>query len=217
MEKIGGWLTRKEGILLYSLAKRVKKENVIVEIGSWKGKSTICLGGGTKSGNQVIVYAIDPHTGSFEHRMFREVDTFEEFRENVKNAGVDQYIKPIRKTSEDASRFFQKPVEFIFIDGAHGFKSVRLDFQLWFPKVINKGIVAFHDSWGFLTVNIATAIILLTSSKIKNPKLVDTITYFEKVERNSLIDRIRNIYFLIFRTFFGIKGLNEIARRGSKL
>jgi len=94
---------------------------------------------------------------------------------------------------------------------------VKLDFNLWFPKVMNGGFLAFHDSWHFIGPNLATAIPLLTSSKIKNPRLVDTITYFEKVKKNSLIDRLKNIGFVIYRTLFGIRGFLKLKYQGSKV
>src|SRR5204862_2126445 len=56
---IGGWLTPKEGRLLYELARGCTGRGVIVEIGSWKGKSTIWLASGSRRGPGVFVYAID--------------------------------------------------------------------------------------------------------------------------------------------------------------
>jgi predicted O-methyltransferase YrrM len=57
---VGGWLTKAEGVFLYHAAKNVKPGQVIVEIGSWKGRSTICLGSGSADGNKVKVYANRP-------------------------------------------------------------------------------------------------------------------------------------------------------------
>ncbi|WP_455277747.1 hypothetical protein [[Eubacterium] cellulosolvens] len=51
-DKVEGWLTDKEGELLYKLAKQCTGKGVIVEIGSWKGKSTIWLGMGSKNGKK---------------------------------------------------------------------------------------------------------------------------------------------------------------------
>ncbi len=62
---IKGWLKDKEGQLLYDLAKNCTGKGVIVEIGSWKGKSTTWLAHGSKEGNKVRVYAIDPHTAKW--------------------------------------------------------------------------------------------------------------------------------------------------------
>lgn len=216
--KIGGWLTETEGIFLYRAAKKVNPPDVIVEIGSWKGKSTICLGKGAQDGNKAKIYAIDPHIGSSEHReMFGKVDTYQEFLQNIKNADVEQYIEPIRSTSEEASKNSYKPIGFLFVDGAHEYKLVQVDIKSWFSKVKNGGIIAFHDTWSFWGPNLATAILLLFSSQIKNPKLTDTITYFEKIDKNSFFDRIKNILFLIYRTLFGWIGSIRLSRKGTVL
>lgn len=216
--EIDGWLTKAEGVFLYKTAKAVSSENVIVEIGSWKGKSTICLGKGVLNGNNAEIYAIDPHVDSFEHHKFGEADTYQEFTQNIKNAEVEQYIKPIRKTSESASRNFHEPVGLLFVDGAHKFKFVQSDIESWFSKVEDSGIIAFHDTRSFFPLgpagpSLATAILLLTSSQIKNPKLIDTITYCEKVKKNSFLDRAKNILFLFYRTLFGWIGAIEPSKR----
>src|SRR5438876_7135452 len=43
---VPGWLTPNEGHALYEAARACTGRGVIVEIGSWKGKSTICLARG---------------------------------------------------------------------------------------------------------------------------------------------------------------------------
>ena len=217
-ENVGGWLTEAEGHSLYSAAKKMKTGNVIVEIGSWKGRSTVCLGNGSRDGNKVKIFAVDPYIGSSEHQeMFGKVDTLQEFKQNINRAGIAEFVEPVRDTSENAAKNFNKQIELVFIDGAHEYNFVRLDFKLWFPRVMNGGLLAFHDSWRSIGPNLTTAIPLLTSSKIKNPRLVDTITYFEKVERNSLFDRLKNISFVIYRTLFGIRGFLRLKYQGSKV
>jgi len=140
---LDGWLSNKEASLLYRLARRSKGKGEIVEIGSWKGKSTICLSCGSRDGAGTKVTAIDPHTGSSEHG---DVYTFDEFKENIKKAGVEDMVNPIVKTSEDASVGCDKPVELLWIDGAHEEEFVRLDFEKWNPHLIKGGTIAFHDS-----------------------------------------------------------------------
>src|SRR5712691_13572252 len=58
---VPGWLTDEEGEALYDLARACTGKGVIVEIGSWVGKSTICLGRGSLAGASVPIYAVDPH------------------------------------------------------------------------------------------------------------------------------------------------------------
>ena len=49
----GGWMNDAEGLLLYQLARKCSGKGVIVEIGSWKGRSTIWLGHGSRDGRRV--------------------------------------------------------------------------------------------------------------------------------------------------------------------
>jgi MMP 1-O-methyltransferase len=215
--KLSGWLTEAEGTFLYETAEKIVKPNIIVEIGSWKGRSTVCLGRGVQDGFQVLVFAIDPHFNSSKlQRIFNDsISTYEEFIENLKNTDVFSYIRPIQKTSKDASKNFNEPVGFLFIDGDHKFKSINLDYKLWWPKVIDNGVIAFHDTWSFLGPHLVTAKILLFSSKIKDPKLVDTITYFTKVKHNSIFDRTYNVGFLFYRLIFGVRGFLNVKYKGS--
>lgn len=54
---IEGWLSDYEVFGLYSVARKVKPNGIIVEIDTWKGKSTFCLAKGLKRGK---IFAIDP-------------------------------------------------------------------------------------------------------------------------------------------------------------
>src|SRR5947209_732236 len=56
---VPGWLTDEEGEALYDLARACTGKGVIVEIGSWKGKSTICLGLGSRAGASLSQPAAD--------------------------------------------------------------------------------------------------------------------------------------------------------------
>lgn len=204
-DTVEGWLTDCEGEVLYKVAKNCKGEGVIVEIGSWKGKSTIWIGWGSKNGNRVSVFAIDPHTGFPEHHEKGiKIWTFEEFKNNIKSAQLDDIVIPIVKTSEEAASTFDKPVEFIFIDGLHEYEYVKLDFDLWFPKLVNGGIIAFHDTIIRDGPKKVVKDAILKTKHFKNVRFVDTITIMQKVECNNLIDRIRNRYVLLLKTFYEI-------------
>jgi len=149
-DKVEGWLTDAQGEFLYNAAKNCQGRGVIVEIGSWKGKSTIWLAKGSKAGSNVKIYAIDPHTGSSGHKKKRgEVWTFEEFKQNIKRANVEDIVVPVVKTSEDAERDWDgKPIELLWIDGEHEYEMVKLDFDLWSPYLVEGGTIAFHDTIG---------------------------------------------------------------------
>ncbi len=212
-QNIDGFLAEDEGLFLFNTAKNCQDRGVIVEIGSWKGTSTVWIGLGSKEGKKIKIYAIDPYTGSLNENAGlienqKSLTTFEEFKKNIKTANVDDIIFPIIKTSEQAVKNFNEPVEFIFIDGDHKYESVKLDFDLWFPKVINGGIMAFHDSVGngFPGPKKVVKNLVYKSKYFKNINTVNSITFATKVEKNSLKDRFENRYKLFSKNFYIFAG-----------
>ena len=213
VENVKGWLTPQEGRLLYALARNCTGRGIIVEIGSWKGKSTIWLGKGSKAGKNIPIHAIDPHTGSPETwQMYGPVWTFDEFRSNIHAANLDGLVIPLRQTSEEAARSFEGAVELIFIDGAHEYEMVRLDFELWFPKVVDGGIMAFHDADSPGPRAVVEKCVL-KSRHFRHGRFVDSILVAEKVSRASLKDRFRNSCTLMSRRRYLPQPIRGIARR----
>ncbi len=145
---IEGWLTNNEALLLYDLASKCRGKGSIVEIGSWKGKSTVCLGLGSMFGNRTRIFAVDPHDSMGVPNNLKEQNTtFHEFKMNISKNNIESIVVPMVKTSIEASKLFaNSSVELIFVDGSHDYESVKLDFKSWFPKVMQGGIIAFHDS-----------------------------------------------------------------------
>ncbi len=189
--------------MLYNLASKSTGRGVIVEIGSWKGRSTIYLSTGSAAGNRASVYAVDPHSGFVEDKLKRQGSTFEEFNKNVASAGAADIVKPIKTSSEEAAGMFTEPCELIFIDGSHEYQSVMKDFDLWFPKLIDGGIMAFHDTIGMEGPRRVARECLFKSLNFKRVGFVQSITFGEKVSELSRMDRLRNKFVLfshVFRT-----------------
>jgi predicted O-methyltransferase YrrM len=215
---IKGWLTRAEATFLFEAAKRIDPRSTIVEIGSFKGRSTICLAKGSLAGSRPRVVAIDPHHGNPEHqRQFGRVDTFDEFRQNLLSARVTHAVIALKDTSVRVAARFDRRVSLLFIDGDHSFAAVRQDLRSWLPLVDAGGVVAVHDSWQIWGPHIVTAWALCTSRQIRNARLVDTMTVFEKSTQNSLLDRMRNRAFVVFRLFWGLKGFVNLKLLGSRV
>lgn len=198
---IEGFLTENEGVFLYNMAKNCQgKREVIVEVGSWKGKSTVCLGKGSKAGNKIKIYAIDPHKDTSTQKLYGIASSYEEFKNNIQSAGVDDIIFPIIKTSQDVAQILNEPIEFLFIDGEHDYEMVRLDFELWYPKVIYGGLIAFHDYYFSGPRKVIEKYILFGSKHFKDIRIVDSIFLVRKVEKNSIKVRIINIFlFFIYK------------------
>jgi len=215
---IKGWLTRAEATFLFEAAKRTAPRATIVEIGSFKGRSTICLAKGSLAGNRARVVAIDPHHGNPEHqRQFGRVDTFDEFRQNLLTAGVTHAVLALKDTSLRVAARFDRRVSLLFIDGDHSFEAVRQDLRSWLPLVEPGGVVAIHDSWQIWGPHAVTAWALCSSRRIRNARLVDTMTIVEKTTENSLLDRVRNRAFVVFRLLWGLKGFVNLKLLGSRV
>ncbi len=139
---IPGWLSDEEALFLEKTSKLTQKlKGEIVEIGSFHGKSTICLAQG--KGN---VYAIDPHRGFVESGKKYE-PTFKAFMISVRTAKTSGKIIPLVKTSKDASKGWNKKIRLLFIDGLHDEKNAALDYKLWSKHLVDNGIIAIHDSF----------------------------------------------------------------------
>lgn len=145
---LDGWLSSHEGFFLYEAAKTAKKGN-IVEIGSWLGKSTICLASGAKAGSKSKIFAVDPHKGEFSkgNGIGKKAPTFKAFQQNLKKAGIASYVKPLVTTSKNAAKSWKGPIQLLFIDGLHDYKNTKLDFSVWSPFLAKNGVIAFHDAF----------------------------------------------------------------------
>ena len=130
IDRIEGYLiSPMEEYCLYKLASRVPKGGTVLEIGSFKGRSTSCLAFGTKG----HVYAID----IFSH--------LEDFKRNMKSCGLEEKVTPIQGRSEDIAARWTLPVDLLFIDGCHNYAKVLEDFRDYYPYVVQGGTVALHD------------------------------------------------------------------------
>ncbi|HEY3018471.1 MAG TPA: class I SAM-dependent methyltransferase [Gaiellaceae bacterium] len=190
---IPGWLTDEEGEALYELARTCTGRGVIVEIGSWKGKSTVCLGLGTKAGAAVPVYAVDPHA---DYR-------FGDFKTNVERAGIAELVRPVASLSQAAVEEVHEPIELLFVDGSHEYELVLEDFEKWVPKVVDGGWVAFHDTTWTAGPRKVVGSAVYRSRRFKNARfVVGSMTVARKVDRNTFVDRVRNRYVLGVKTVF---------------
>lgn len=147
---IDGWLKEDEALILYKIARKMKKNSLVVEIGSWKGKSTFCIAKGLNKGSLLV---IDPFNASGGQDIESEVEykaksggvgLLEEFQRNMKKLKVlDKIIIKKGYSYEfDSEIDF---IDFLFIDGDHSIEGCVRDYKLYSKKVKKGGYIAFHD------------------------------------------------------------------------
>ncbi len=130
--------------LLYGLVKSAKPE-VVVEIGSARGRSTCFMGKALKENGRGRLYAIDPHTKTAWNDE-DSVDTFEILHANISTLGLDDVVEVVRDTSDNVARSWQRRIDLLFIDGDHSYEGARRDWDLFSPFVQPFGSIIFHDT-----------------------------------------------------------------------
>lgn len=191
---IDGWLTKNEGLLLYLLAKRTVKGDV-VEIGSWKGKSTVFLGLGCLEAGSGKVYAVDPHKGDYGQVSVNHKSTLSEFKKNIKRARLNEVIVPVIKTSKEAAEKWNKPLGLLFIDGLHDFGNSELDFRLWSPFIKEGGIIAFHDAFcGYPAIFRVIEKYIFNNPSYQVIGTVGSVIYIKKLKSCNFYESINNFY-----------------------
>jgi len=157
MRKVKGFLDTVEGEALYVIAEKAGKLGPCLEIGSYCGKSTICIGAACKEINSTL-FTIDHHTGSEEQQPGEEyfdpdlydfknfrVDTFTTFRETLRQADLLDTVVPLVCRSHVAARHWETRLAMVFIDGGHAAETVRLDYDSWVHHIMPGGYLVFHD------------------------------------------------------------------------
>lgn len=160
IDGIDGWLTAAQARCLFDAAAAVPAGGRIVEIGSFRGRSTIVLAHGAADGVEVV--AIDPHAGT--DRGPQEIDGYAaeaeddhaRFLAHLSAAGVRERVTVLRKFSDDAHADVEGHVDLLWVDGAHRYAPARDDLLAWGNRVRPGGRMLVHDSWCSVGVTIAT-------------------------------------------------------------
>jgi predicted O-methyltransferase YrrM len=162
MRTIDGWFDEAEARLLFSVTTRALAElpepSVVVEVGSWYGRSTVVLGAAVRaSGTSATVFAVDPHEGEIslpgsKGAIGRQTGppTFDRFLENMARAGLTDVVWPLRQRSFEVA--WSQPIGLLFIDGLHDEANVAQDLGAFEPWLADGGFVAFHDYTSFAGV-----------------------------------------------------------------
>ena len=157
IEQVKGFLAKEEGVALYQAATEAARLGPVLEIGSYCGKSTIYLGLACQQQGTTL-YSLDHHIGSEEHQpgeMFHDpelfdasmarMDSFREFRRNIKQASLEDTVVPLVAPSWLVARDWRTPLGMVFIDGGHSLEAALTDYRSWLAHLRPGGILAIHD------------------------------------------------------------------------
>ncbi len=136
--KIDGWMDAQE---LNWLAKQAEKHKLIVEVGSYKGRSTRALGDYTSG----TVYAFDDWKGCRDIKLSSNGEFFHAFQNNLSDLLESEKVKIINGNHADESLIPDIQPDMVFIDGSHEYADVKRDIETWKKRLAPGGLLCGHD------------------------------------------------------------------------
>jgi predicted O-methyltransferase YrrM len=168
---VEGWMTDAQARRLWDAARRVAPSGRLVEIGSFRGRSTIVLA--QAADDSVEVVAIDPHGGGDrgpnEYTPDEQLgdSDHDSFHANLARAGVDERVRHVRRASGRALGEAPGPLDLLYIDGAHRYAFAKPDIEMWGARVREGGTMLIHDSFNAVGVMLAQLRLLFLSREFR--------------------------------------------------
>src|SRR2546426_8737166 len=116
-----GFLTEREARFLALAAACTPGRGVILEIGSFKGKSTVGLASIAARYQFCQLVAVDPHTApsSTDPGLGGQASSFEDFRHTLARAGLTDHVEVHRAFSRELAAGWNRPIRPLRVDGDH--------------------------------------------------------------------------------------------------
>ncbi len=124
----------------------VHKPKLFVELGVHSGNSynAFCQGA-DMLGLNTKCYGVDTWTGD-DHAGHYDDSVYSKLAAYHKKL-YDNFSQLLKMTFDEALQHFEDgSVDLLHIDGCHRYEEVRHDFESWFPKMSDRGIILFHDT-----------------------------------------------------------------------
>lgn len=187
IEKIEGWLSTPEALLLTDTVTRACREfdgdNVMMEVGSYHGKATVLIGSVLQQDfPSVKIISIDPHDGilgAADKGIVHVEPSWEKLKENIRINGLDEQVELIREHAYNVK--WGRPLSFLLIDGLHDYPSVAADFWQFAEWIKPGGYVAFHDYADYYPGVKAFVNELLELSAYSKIQLAESLIILQKV------------------------------------
>ena len=147
MRAVPGFLTEREGRFLALIAAGAPADGVILEIGTFKGKSTVGLATIAQRYGLGPVVTVDPHTAPAptDPDLAGQASSWEAFTASVAAAGVADVVEAHRAYSRDVARGWNRPIRVLWVDGDHTYAGTREDVALFGPHLVPGAVLAMHD------------------------------------------------------------------------
>lgn len=162
-----------------SLCRHARGKKRLMEIGVYEGVTTKALR--KVIDKDAVIFAVDPFPrGTFGISM-------QEIISQTEVGKVDQgrveWIRALGNEAGNDSRVGDEPLDFIFVDGDHSWKGIESDWNVWSPRMVVGGVMAFHDSRQSDGADSErfTQEVILADPRFRLIEEIDRLTVFERV------------------------------------
>ncbi|MBB75435.1 MAG: hypothetical protein CMJ75_13090 [Planctomycetaceae bacterium] len=134
--QIDGWTTPRELRFLALLAACPTTPGAVLEIGSYRGRSTTLLARANQLVSSNAIVAVD--------HLLQE-GACEAFQETMRTAGVEHLVEFHQMMSWELALGWDRPLRLLWIDGNHSYESTHRDLASFAPSLADGAIVAIDD------------------------------------------------------------------------
>lgn len=144
---VEGYLAPNEMRFLALLAASPTATGEVLEIGSFKGKSTIILAKSAALTDTPQIHAVDPMSAPSETDpdLRGAESSFPDFQKNLMDHGIAGQVRFDRAFSFELAKNWTHPLRLLWIDGDHTYRGTKLDFDGFAPHLADSAIIAIHD------------------------------------------------------------------------
>lgn len=155
-ENIPGWSDLTKLNELAKLASEVEENGLIVEVGSFCGRSAYAMGMNKRESVELLcvdmfvdswlnIKPVEEYPGSEtcfgDKSQIYSYQTFMLNMKGVKNLNTARMVLPY----SDEYFSFNRKIDLLFIDATHTYDAVNADIKQWCPHLKDDGIVVFDD------------------------------------------------------------------------
>ena len=152
---IPGWTTREEAAALAQASYGLADDAVVVEVGSFLGKSSVVLAGARRLRGSGRLHCVDPFDGSGDAPSVSSYQAIvaqspmtlrQRFDANISRAGLQRWVITHHSIAQTIARTWTAPIDMLFLDGDQSPSGARSAYESFAPYLKPGGILALHNS-----------------------------------------------------------------------
>jgi predicted O-methyltransferase YrrM len=141
---VEGWLSPRDIRFLAMVAAHPCAVGEVLEIGAFRGKSSIVLAKAAELARQTKIYSCDPlNCKAATHP--ESVALRKKFNDNLARKNVSERVEFHQLLSHDLAKTWNMPIRMLWLDGDHSLAAVRQDLKDFGRYLTDGAILVMHD------------------------------------------------------------------------